>query len=951
MSIRQPALAMLALACALAAGGSTTASSAIEIPADGHPIAAASADHAPVVTGTPPAIFNPTPDWQNTLRRQVGGIAAGDLNGDGRPDLVAVCYQSSSFPPYEAWENFIHFNGEDGLEVEASWVSADQVHSGDVKIADIDGDGFPDLVVANGGSAYAPNSIYFGSATGPATTPGWTDAQPAWTNAIEVVDLDGDGWLDLVTANQGRGDPDSFRPMFAYRNNAGTLAGTPFWQSAEASIQNSLATADIDGDGDPDIASAKWVNFESAIYENLDGTPATAPVWTSGNTGTERGVALADFDGDGRPDVLIGVVNTLTLYRNNGDGTYTQTWSAGTTASHQDLLVADFDGDGRPDIVDIDFSTGRSYLYLNGPDGLDPTPVWSYDAPASGTALAAADFNGDGRLDLTVGYSGQPSLVVFYNQLEPVGEAEADLTLALHADPTTTPGAMLDLLIDVGNLGPDSASEVVVTLTLPPEFSFALDSDRPLPGQHTGGMSWLCASVGNNQLACDLSGNLAPETIAPPLEVTVDVAGDAALGTVEVSAEATSSANDPDPDNSRASIPVEIIGKDDLIFADGFEADTGPVECGWDTSLGSPGGALSSLGLWGNELYVGPSLAGPFGGVNNGVARIDLGSGTVSPLASTELVDGYVNAFLPYDAGDGEKLYVLGAFNGIRFAGSELPDSRAVVTWDGNTTATLTSPFTAAMSFAWTGTVFRDELVLGGSVGFPQTPLLAISDGAGWDAWSTQFEGLVAPIIMASAVYNDQLYIAGRFDRIRLPDDDDGEIEVESKNIMGFDGQDFFSVGGGVERSGNPVSQVMALAVFDGALYLGGRFNQSVTGMPLHSVAKWDGTTLSAVGAGFPTPIDVRDLVVHDDGSGETLYAVGTFTADTSGTPIRRLARLEAGEWVEVAGGVGANPGAGQSLPDGSLAVGGSFEEVGAKGVPGSGAANGLAIHRCAPAR
>lgn len=951
MTSNKPALIAATLLCSLTAAASTMASTAIEISADGRSQASPQPPAATATpAGEPPAIFNATPDWQNTLRRQVGGLAAADLNGDGRTDLVAVCYQSSSFPPYDDWRNFIHFNSEDGLEVAPSWISADQVHSGDVKIADINGDGFPDLVVGNGGSAYAPNSIYFGSATGPATLPGWTDNQPAWTNAIELVDLDGDGWLDLVTANQGRGSGDNFRPMFAYRNNAGTMATTPFWQSTEASIQNSVAAADLDGDGDPDIATAKWVNFESAVYQNLDGTPATTPVWTSGNTDTERGVALADFDGDGLPDVLLGVGNTLTLYRNNGDGTYTATWTAGTTASHQDLLVADFDGDGRPDIVDIDFSSGRTHLYLNGPDGLDATPAWSYDAVPVGTALAAGDFNGDGRLDLAIGYSGEPSVVVFYNQLEPVGTTEADLTLALDTEPTTTPGATLDLLIDVGNLGPDDASDVTVTLTLPPEFGFALDREQPLPGQQTGGTTWLCASAGEDQVVCDLSAALPADSIAPPLQVSVAVAGDAVPGSVQVDAEVAASATDPDPANNSAGVMVEIVDKNDLIFADGFDPDTGPVECGWDTSLGNPGGALSSLGLWGHELYVGPSLAGPFGGVNHGVARIDLGTGTVSPLASTELVDGYVNAFVPFDAGDGEKLYVLGAFNGIRFGGNELPNSRAVVTWDGSTTATLDSPFTAAMSFAWAGTVFNDELVLGGSVGFPQTPLLAISDGAGWRSWSTQFEGLVAPIVMASAVYNGDLYVAGRFDRIRLPDGD-GEIVVESRHIMGFDGQDFFSVGGGVERSGNPVSQVMTLAVFEGALYLGGRFNQSVTGIPLHSVAKWDGTTLSAVGAGFPTPIDVRDLVVHDDGSGEALYAMGTFTADTNGTPIRRLARLENGEWVEVAGGVGANPGAGQSLPDGGLAIGGSFEEVGAKGVPGSGAANGLAVHRCAPAR
>lgn len=394
--------------------------------------------------------------------------------------------------------------------------------------------------------------------------------------------------------------------------------------------------------------------------------------------------------------------------------------------------------------------------------------------------------------------------------------------------------------------------------------------------------------------------------------------------------------------------PNPRLGVVDPIFANGFELPP-EAECMWDTEWGNPGGSLSSMGAWGNELYLGPSLAGPFGGVSGGVARIDLATGNVSGLASTELVDGYVNAFVPHDAGDGEKLYLLGAFNGIRFGGVELPGSRAVVTWDGTTTHTVDSPFTADMSFAWTGTAFQGELVIGGSVGFPQTPLLAISDGEGWRSWSTEFAGLVAPIIMASAVYDGNLYIAGRFDSITVPDGGGGSSTVASKNIMGFDGKDFFSVGGGVERSGNPVSQVLTLVVFEDALYLGGRFNQSVTGTPLFAVAKWDGSSLSAVGAGFPIPNDVRDLVVHDDGTGPALYAMGTFQADTLGNPIRRLARLEDGEWVEVAGGTGENAGAGASLPDGGLAIGGSFTEVGSQDIPGSGPSSGLAVHRCAP--
>jgi hypothetical protein len=396
-------------------------------------------------------------------------------------------------------------------------------------------------------------------------------------------------------------------------------------------------------------------------------------------------------------------------------------------------------------------------------------------------------------------------------------------------------------------------------------------------------------------------------------------------------------------------------GADDVIFADGFELPPQLV-CGWDTTLGTPGGSVGSIGVWNDELYVGASGAGSFGGVPGGVQRVDIASGTVSPLGTTTLVDGFVTDFVPYDDGDGERLFIAGAFNGISFDGSELPDSRGLVAWDGTVTTTIPNqPFAQPLSFAQTATVWNGRLVVGGSRGAaepPQKPLLGLWDGTDWSEFHDEFEGTVAPVLLASAVYDGDLYIGGRFARIRLPDGGGGQVVTESVNVMGFDGSAFFSVGGGVNRSSSPVSQVLALKAFDNgdgeALYIGGRFDQSVGGTPLFAVAKWDGTTLSAVGAGFPMPSEVRAFEVHDDGAGPALYAVGTFTADTLGVPMRRFAKLVGDDWVEVAGGVGENPNRARALPDGSLAVAGSFTEVGAVGaVPGSGLSSGIAVLEC----
>jgi hypothetical protein len=402
---------------------------------------------------------------------------------------------------------------------------------------------------------------------------------------------------------------------------------------------------------------------------------------------------------------------------------------------------------------------------------------------------------------------------------------------------------------------------------------------------------------------------------------------------------------------------VQASAGSDVIFADGFELPAQP-SCAWNTTLGTPGGSIGSLGLWNDQLYIGASQAGSFGGVPGGVQRVDLGTNTVLPLATTELVDGFVTTFVPFNAGTGEKLYMVGAFNGVRFGGAELPDSRGVVAWDGSTTTTVPgSPFAAPLVFGQAGKAWGDVLALGGSGGAvspPQKPVLALWDGTNWETYREEFEGTVAPVILALETYQGDLYMGGRFARIRLPDGAGGQVTTESVNVMGFDGTAFFSVGGGVIRGTSVVSQVLALKAFDNgdgeALYIGGRFDQSVTGTPLFSVAKWDGSTLSAVGDGFPTPIDVRGFEVHDDGTGPALFVTGTFTATTGGTPIRRLAKLVNSTWIEVAGGTGATPARGQSLPDGRMAVGGSFTEVGVVGtVPGSGPASGLAVLDCTP--
>jgi len=416
----------------------------VEVSADGHTTA--------IVTGETSAggwsasrsggvLYGVAPDWANSLRVQVGALQAVDMNGDGLVDLVVGCYHSDSYPPYPDWENLIYFNKGNSLEADPSWISTDEVSTGDIQVALIDDDLYPDVFAANGGFSMSPSVIYWGSASGPSTTPGWSSQEPglAWNNYAMPFDFDHDGDIDVITANQGNSPNDPYRPIYLFFNDSGVLSAVPGWQSAEESIQNFLSFADYDGDGWEDLAVSKWANFESGIYANAAGTLQTTPLWTTGDTDTDKGVAWADVDHNGWPDLALGHDPTL-LYANTG-GSLAQVWSSNASYHGQsDLRFFDVDSDGDDDLAEINFADGKTHIYLNDDGTLESAPSWTYDSSAVGTAVTFGDINGDTLPDLIIGYSGEPSVIVFYAR---------GLASDLHEIPAAT-GATIEFHIGAG---------------------------------------------------------------------------------------------------------------------------------------------------------------------------------------------------------------------------------------------------------------------------------------------------------------------------------------------------------------------------------------------------------------------------------------------------------------------------------------------------------------------
>lgn len=368
-------------------------------------------------------------------------MTVGDFNGDGKPDVAQAVGAAGNVSGIVA----VFLGNGDGT-FQAAITSPGVDFPSAIEAGDLNGDGKMDLVVSN--NSFIPNGsspqsfTLLGNGNGTFQTPGVPVPTPV--GDLLLVDLNGDGKLDLVVA----GSP--FTEIFL-GNGDGTFALKYSYLDVDYNGQAGLIlSADFNGDSKPDLAFANKIligNGDGSFQDNPgtpinssglqaavagdfnnDGVPDVAAisgnsvyVLLNGGAGAfsvahtytlplpAYSIATADLNGDGKLDLVIVTVDpitvvwTLNVLLGNGDGsfgavkTYSQTSGSGVVFL---IAIANFNGDHKPDLAILNSQgPGDIALFLNNGDGTF-APSTTIFAGIHANSLLAGDFNNDGKTDI-----------------------------------------------------------------------------------------------------------------------------------------------------------------------------------------------------------------------------------------------------------------------------------------------------------------------------------------------------------------------------------------------------------------------------------------------------------------------------------------------------------------------------------------------------------------------
>lgn len=841
-----------------------------------------------------------------------------------------------------------------------------------VALADLDGAGGPDLIVRIGPPEGIELRRNLGSPGAPALAPATTLALPDSGATVAVADLDGDGRPDLVADLPGNGKVAIFRNLstpgsiqFAPPVEVTTLVVAPGvvaedldgdgrldLAAGDAAVRNlsrpdtlefsaptllalgagRTIAADVDGDGRPDLLSAR----DGVSVARNSGAPgrisfALDPTIDPGDS--LRGAALVDLDRDGRPD-LVTVGDTLRVRRNVsvlGSIAFAARQVVAVRPGLRGIAAASLDGDSLPDLlVTSDRPADRPLVLLNR----TAAPGAIVLAPALGVAagpaadVAAADLDLDGKPDAALASRTDGGLALLRNlapdfritavagpdgSISPAGVtgvlAGGDLAFTI----SPAPGhRVLDVLVDGLSVGvqvtytfrdvrADHTIEARFVLDVPTEFAVRGDlfvTDGTVraaalsPGGGTlyvgGDFTRVGPATGGGVPLDGLTG--APPAAFPKVAGLVHaVASDGAGGwyigglftavsgvprtnLAHVRADGTVGSWNPAPNDVVTALAVRggavfvggaftTIGGAARLRLAALDGTTG-IAGAWTANANS---IVYALAIGDSTVYAGGAFTSVGGSGRNHLAAIDAGSGAVLPW------DPAANATVLALAVGGGRVFAGGTFSIV--AGQSRPFLAAMDAASG-----VVTPWNPGADGTVHALAMSDSRVhIGGAfttvAGSTRNRLAAVDAASGViQPWNPNANGPVFALVASGGT----IYVGGDFTTLNIV----GRLRLAAVD----------AASGSLLAAWNPSANapVYALAASGATVYAAGDFT-SVGGVARNRLAALRLDT-GAVTAWDPNANGPVHALLAVDGS---VYAGGAFTTLRGATPASRLAQLD----------------------------------------------------------
>ena len=342
--------------------------------------------------------FGPTRFYPNGPSGSIANLTLGDINGDGRPDIITISPQSSTVGVLMGLAG-----GAFAPAINYSAGSGSRPYG--VALNDVNSDGHLDIITAN----YNTNTVgvligLAGGVFAPVTA--YSTGQNSGPSDVTMGDINGDGQPDIITANL---DSNAVGVLLGIAG--GGFAPVTTYSTGPNSQPSAVALGDVSGDGRLDIVTANTNASTAGVFRGLAGGRfASMTPYSTGPNTLPTSVVLGDINGDSRLDIVTSNVSTALrgmdtagalLGLAGGGFAPATTYSVGISLFPIDVALSDVDGDGLLDIVLAYYSADAVGVFLGQVSGGFTTMTsFIVGSGRPPIAVVVGDVNGDGRPDI-----------------------------------------------------------------------------------------------------------------------------------------------------------------------------------------------------------------------------------------------------------------------------------------------------------------------------------------------------------------------------------------------------------------------------------------------------------------------------------------------------------------------------------------------------------------------